>query len=78
MIETDKRETSLSGLSEQEAKEFHRIFMASFLIFLLVAIVAHILAWQWRPWLPGPHGYTSMINDVHSTLASAVSLAFSA
>jgi light-harvesting complex 1 beta chain len=65
-------------LSEQEAKEFHRIFMASFLIFLVVAIVAHILAWQWRPWLPGPHGYTSMINDVHATVASTLSLALSA
>jgi light-harvesting complex 1 beta chain len=78
MNETDQRDSSLSGLSEQEAKEFHRIFMVSFLIFLAVAIVAHILAWQWRPWLPGSHGYTSMINDVHSTVASALSLALSA
>jgi len=77
MIETDQRDSSLSGLSEQEAKEFHRIFMASFLIFLVVAIVAHILAWQWRPWLPGPHGYTSL-NEVHSAVASALSLALSA
>jgi light-harvesting complex 1 beta chain len=77
MIETEQRDSSLSGLSEQEAKEFHRIFMASFLIFLVVAIIAHILAWQWRPWLPGPHGYTSMA-DMHSSVASALSLAFSA
>jgi light-harvesting complex 1 beta chain len=77
MIETDHRDSSLSGLSEQEAKEFHRIFMASFLIFLAVAIVAHILAWQWRPWLPGTHGYTSLA-DVHANVASALSLALSA
>ncbi|HVO48632.1 MAG TPA: light-harvesting antenna LH1, beta subunit [Steroidobacteraceae bacterium] len=61
---------SLSGLSEQEAKEFHRIFMASFIVFLLIAIVAHILVWQWRPWLPGPQGYTSM-SDTSGTTISA-------
>jgi light-harvesting complex 1 beta chain len=42
---------SLSGLSEDEAKEFHGIFVSSFLAFTAVAVVAHILAWMWRPWL---------------------------
>ncbi len=48
---------SLSGLSENEAKEFHKIFVRSFLIFVAVAVVAHVLAWMWRPWLPGVNGY---------------------
>jgi len=61
---------SLSGLTESEAKEFHRIFMTSFMIFTAIAIVAHILAWMWRPWLPGPQGYTtSMIDSVQQTAA---------
>jgi light-harvesting complex 1 beta chain len=47
----DKREGSLSGLTENEAKEFHGIFMSSFIGFTVVAIVAHILVWTWRPWL---------------------------
>ena len=47
----DSRQGSLSGLTEQEAKEFHGIFMKSFVGFTLIAIVAHILVWQWRPWL---------------------------
>ncbi len=41
---------SLSGLTDGEAKEFHEIFMRSFLGFTAVAVVAHILAWAWRPW----------------------------
>ncbi len=45
------REGSLSGLTEQEAKEFHGIFMTSFIGFTVVAIVAHVLVWMWRPWL---------------------------
>jgi light-harvesting complex 1 beta chain len=59
---------SLSGLTEQEAREFHRIFITSFIVFLIIAIVAHFLVWQWRPWLPGVNGYTSMIDGVHGVL----------
>lgn len=54
----------MSGLTEDEAKEFHKIFMTSFIIFVVIAIVAHFLAWQWRPWLPGPEGYASLIDGV--------------
>lgn len=57
-----------SGLSEAEAKEFHKIFMTSFIVFTVIAIIAHILAWSWRPWLPGPNGYTSLIDGVHAVL----------
>ncbi|MCP5347006.1 MAG: light-harvesting antenna LH1, beta subunit [Gammaproteobacteria bacterium] len=42
---------SLTGLSENEAKEFHSLFMTSFMGFTAVAVVAHILAWVWMPWL---------------------------
>jgi light-harvesting complex 1 beta chain len=42
--------TSLSGLTEAEAKEFHSAFMSGFIGFVLVSLVAHILIWIWRPW----------------------------
>ncbi len=58
-----QRPVSLSGLTESEAREFHSIFMTSFIIFVVIAIVAHILAWMWRPWLPGPEGYTTSMID---------------
>ncbi len=47
----------LSGLTEDEARSFHRMFVTSFLGFLAIAIVAHVLVWQWRPWIPGTPGY---------------------
>ena len=47
----EEKKTSLSGLTEQEAKEFHSIFVSSFLGFTAIAVVAHILVWEWRPWL---------------------------
>jgi light-harvesting complex 1 beta chain len=54
--------TGLSGLTEDEAKEFHGVFVMSFVGFTVVAIIAHVLAWMWRPWLPGPDGYAALDN----------------
>jgi light-harvesting complex 1 beta chain len=73
----DGRVVSLSGLTEQEAKEFHGIFMTSFIIFTVIAVVAHFLAWQWRPWLPGPNGY-AIINDAKEVVLASLAVAFSA
>ena len=62
MVDGPNTGGSLSGLSEPEAKEFHKIFVTSFVIFLAIAIVAHVLAWMWRPWLPGPGGYKAAMD----------------
>jgi light-harvesting complex 1 beta chain len=43
--------STLSGLTDDEAKEFHGSFVSSFLAFTAIAVVAHILVWMWRPWL---------------------------
>lgn len=47
----EERKGSLSGLTEQEAREFHGIFVSSFIGFTVIAIIAHVLVWNWRPWL---------------------------
>lgn len=44
-------EKSMSGLSDNEAQEFHGIFTQSMGAFVGVAVFAHLLAWMWRPWL---------------------------
>jgi len=66
-----ERTVSLSGLTEQEAKEFHGVFMTSFVTFTIVAIIAHILVWLWRPWLPPEGGYTSILDGATSVAALA-------
>lgn len=62
---------SVSGLSEAEAKEFHGVFQTSFVVFVVVAVVAHIMAWMWRPWLPGENGYAAL-NDTTTGVVHAV------
>jgi light-harvesting complex 1 beta chain len=49
-------------LTPEEAKEFHKMFVSSFIGFTIVAIVAHILVWNWRPWFPSTRGY-AMLSD---------------
>ncbi len=57
MSDVNMRASSSSGLTDSEAREFHSIFVTSFIVFTVIAIIAHFLVWQWRPWLPGPNGY---------------------
>ena len=70
----EERPVSLSGLTEAEAQEFHGIFMTSFIVFVVIAIVAHVLVWMWRPWLPGPEGYTSLQDGVSVAQAALATL----
>ena len=60
---------SMSGLTEEEAKEFHSLFMFGFTVFTAIAVVAHILVWMWRPWLPSIRGYAATVLDPQ-TIAS--------
>jgi light-harvesting complex 1 beta chain len=70
----DNRGGSLSGLTEQEAKEFHSIFVTSFIIFTVIAIIAHFLVWNWRPWIPGPNGYAALTDGVTYAMSTLTSL----
>jgi light-harvesting complex 1 beta chain len=65
----DTSNVSLSGLTESEAREVHGFFVQGFLIFTAIAIVAHILVWMWRPWIPGPEGYVSLEHINHAAQA---------
>ncbi len=67
---SDRARTS-SYLTDQEAREFHGIFMTSFIVFTVVALIAHFLVWSWRPWIPGVSGYEVAAAQSHEQQASA-------
>ena len=46
-----ERKGSISGLTDEEAQEFHKFYIQGFVGFTAIAVVAHILVWIWRPWL---------------------------
>lgn len=64
---------SLTGLSSREAQEFHKYFMLGFIVFTVIAIIAHFLVWQWRPWFPGPEGYAAVTDSVNAVAHSVLS-----
>lgn len=65
------KDGSWSGLSDQEAQEFHAYYLQGLFLFVAIAVVAHLLVWFWRPWIPGPKGYAlldSVTTAAHSVL----------
>lgn len=54
---TDERMGPGTYLTPEEAKEFHKLFVVSMGFFTIVAIIAHFLVWQWRPWLGPSKGF---------------------
>lgn len=63
--------SSLSGVSDAEAKEFHALFVSSFVAFTVVAAIAHVLVWMWRPWIPGPKGW-ALLDSAHSVITQLI------
>ena len=42
---------TLSGLTREEAQEFHRLFKKSAILMSLFPFLAHISMWLYKPWL---------------------------
>ena len=61
-------------LTPEEAKEFHKIFVTSFIMFTIVAIIAHVLVWMWRPWFPGVNGYAALDDGIRTASAAIMPL----
>ncbi|MBY0489445.1 MAG: light-harvesting protein [Gemmatimonadaceae bacterium] len=38
------------GMTEEEARRFHGYMVTGTMGYIVVAAVAHFLAWSWRPW----------------------------
>ena len=70
----DNRGGTISGLTDQQAREFHGAFMTGFIIFTVIAIIAHFLVWNWRPWLPPLGGYVSLMDGATHVASYITSL----
>jgi len=49
------------------------LFLVGFVAFLVIALVARMLAMQWRTWLPGAEGEKSMIGGVKAAVYTFMS-----
>ncbi|MBK1726746.1 light-harvesting antenna LH1, beta subunit [Halorhodospira neutriphila] len=66
------QEKPMTNITDEEAKEFHSMFTQAFVVYVGVAVVAHILAWAWRPWIPGDEGYGAALIDGANSVAAVV------
>jgi light-harvesting complex 1 beta chain len=49
------------------------LFVVAFVVFLVIALVAQMLAMHWRSWMPGAEGETSLIGGVKAAVYSFMS-----
>ncbi len=59
---------SQAQMQKEDRTSFRLLFVAAFVVFLAVALVGQTLGMQWRSWLPGSEGATS----VHGGVKAAV------
>ncbi len=71
MVDTSM--TSIKHVLESDSLTYRGIFLTSFAVFLLVALMAQVLTWHWRTWLPGAEGEKSMIGGVKAAVYTAMS-----
>jgi light-harvesting complex 1 beta chain len=57
-------------LTQDEAKEFHKLFVTSFIIFTLIAVVAHFLVWSWKPWFHTATGTAAVVSTSQQMAAT--------
>jgi light-harvesting complex 1 beta chain len=60
-------------LMKEDLRAFYGIFAVSFVVFLAIALIAQVLGWQWRSWLPGAEGVKSMTGGVKAAVYTFMS-----
>lgn len=65
--------TSPLKLQKSPTDGFIGIFVLSFAVLFLFALIAQLLTLKWRPWLPGAEGDKSLIHDVKSAVYTFMS-----
>ena len=46
----DDTDLSFTGLTDEQAQELHAVYMKGLMVFVGMAIVAHIATYIWAPW----------------------------
>jgi light-harvesting complex 1 beta chain len=63
---------------DADYRQYRRLFGLCFVVFLIVASMARMTGWRWKPWPPGPEGYRSIIAEAKREAHIVVPFAFMA
>ena len=72
-ISTDASGLPHSHQVKRDNGAFWAIFAVSFLLFFAIALIAQMLGWQWRSWLPGAEGVKSLTGGVKAAVYTFMS-----
>lgn len=64
---------SFKSTVKNESKTYLAIFASGFAVFLAIALVAQVLGWHWRSWLPGAEGAKSLTGGVNAAVYTFMS-----
>ncbi len=64
---------SRGGWLEKDSSAFTAIFVVGFAMFLVIAVLAQVLGWHWRSWLPGAESVKSMTGGVKAAVYTFMS-----
>lgn len=70
---TDTTKPSLQQILKNDSKAYLGIFAVSFFLFLVIAVFAQAMTWQWRSWLPGSEAEKSLIGGVKGAVYTFMS-----
>jgi light-harvesting complex 1 beta chain len=59
---------STSGLTPDEAREFHDYYSKGLISFVIVAVIAHLLTWIWRPWFKGSTASADLLQPLQTLI----------
>lgn len=70
---TGTHDDSPHAVLKQDSKTYFAIFVLGYSAFLAIALVAQMLGWHWRSWLPGAEGVKSMTGGVKAAVYTFMS-----
>jgi light-harvesting complex 1 beta chain len=70
---TAPAQAALKRVIEGESKVWFAIFAVGFVVFLPIALIGQVLGVQWRSWLPGAEGATSLTGGVKAAVYTFMS-----
>jgi light-harvesting complex 1 beta chain len=70
---TDLHTGGLQAPMTTHSRGFVAIFAVSFVVFLLIALIAEVLTLRWRSWWPGAESEKSLIGGVKAAVYTFMS-----
>ncbi len=70
---TDLVHRAIDTPTRGESRAYVGIYLASFVVLLLIALVGQLLFLRWRAWLPGAEGGQSLVGSVRSAVYTFMS-----